>query len=84
METVCESVQRTQRLLIVDEDYLSFGLTGELVARVLEKLGPSGLRAFARHAVPDVPIPASLPLEQAVLPHADSIARALRMLVVGA
>jgi acetoin:2,6-dichlorophenolindophenol oxidoreductase subunit beta len=78
--TVAESVARTRRLLVVDEDYLSFGLSAELVVRVLELLGPSALERFGRHAVPDVPIPAALTLEQAVIPNADSIAAAVRAL----
>jgi acetoin:2,6-dichlorophenolindophenol oxidoreductase subunit beta len=78
--TVAASVSRTGKLLVVDEDYLSFGLSGELVARVFETLGPDVLRAVARHAVPDVPIPAALPLERAVVPREDSILRAIEEL----
>jgi pyruvate/2-oxoglutarate/acetoin dehydrogenase E1 component len=33
---VCEAVRQTGRLLAVDEDYLGFGLSGELSAVVLE------------------------------------------------
>jgi pyruvate dehydrogenase E1 component beta subunit len=76
--TVAASVSRTGRLLVVDEDYLSFGLSGELVARVVEQLGPAALRQVARHAVPDVPIPASRPLEEAVVPRRGSIEAAVR------
>jgi pyruvate dehydrogenase E1 component beta subunit len=55
VETVVASVEKTGRLLVVDEDYLSFGLSAELITRVLE----SGveLKHFQRLAVPDVPIP---------------------------
>lgn len=71
METIINSVRKTGRILIVDEDYLSFGLSGEIVARLIE----AGLRpeAVRRHAVADVPIPGALSLEQVVLPSADSI-----------
>lgn len=71
METIINSVRKTGRILIVDEDYLSFGLSGEIVARLIE----AGLRpeAVRRHAVPDVPIPGALSLEQVVVPSADSI-----------
>lgn len=78
MDAVCESVARTGRLLVVDEDYLSFGLSGEVVARVAERLGPASLRQVVRHAIPDVPIPAALSLEQAVVPGRASIAAAIR------
>ncbi|MFC1760186.1 alpha-ketoacid dehydrogenase subunit beta [Candidatus Neomarinimicrobiota bacterium] len=35
-ESICEAVAHTGRLLVVDEDYESFGLSGELSAIVLE------------------------------------------------
>ena len=79
-ETVVESVARTERLLVVDEDYRSFGLSGELVARVVEALGPA-CRRVKRLAEPDVPIPAAKALEDAVIPSAASIADACRQLV---
>ncbi len=77
-ETVAASVARTGRLLVVDEDYLSFGLSGEVVTRVMELLGPSALKAVKRHAVPDVPIPAALTLEKVVVPSVASISGAIR------
>ncbi|MSP83963.1 MAG: alpha-ketoacid dehydrogenase subunit beta [Alphaproteobacteria bacterium] len=78
MATVCASLARTSRLLVVDEDYVSFGLSGEIVARAVEELGPTALRQVARHANPDVPVPAAAALEQAVLPGPASIAAAAR------
>lgn len=76
--TVAASAAKTGRLLVVDEDYLSFGLSAEVVVRVLERLGPTALRQLRRHAVPDVPIPAALSLEEALVPGPASIARVLR------
>lgn len=81
VDTVAASAARTGRLLVVDEDYLSFGLSGELIARVVERVGLDGLRAVGRHAVPDVPIPAAATLERAVIPSADSIADAAKRLL---
>lgn len=77
--TVAQSVEKTSRLLVVDEDYLSFGLSAELVTRVIE----SGCapKHFARLAVPDVPIPGALSLEQAVLPGPAAIEQAIIDLV---
>ena len=77
IDHVVASVATTGRLLVVDEDYLSFGLTGEVITRVVEALGPSAIQAVGRHAVPDVPIPASLPLERAVIPSPESIVEAV-------
>ncbi len=81
--TVAGSAGRTGRLLVVDEDYLSFGLSAELTLRVIETLGLDGLRQVDRLAVPDVPIPAALSLEKAVVPNADMIADRLRRMAQG-
>ena len=83
-DTVAASAGRTGRLLVVDEDYLSFGLSAELSMRVIEELGMGGLRQIDRLAVPDVPIPAALTLERAVVPNADMIAERLRHMAQGA
>ena len=80
-ETVLSSVARTGRLLVVDEDYQSFGLSGEIAARVAET-DPGLLRApMRRVAVPDVPIPYARSLEQAVLPRQDRIEAAIHRVV---
>lgn len=76
--TVAASVSKTRRLLVVDEDYLSFGLSAELVTRVIETLGVTGLDQVDRHAVPDVPVPAAKSLESVVVPGPLSIAQAVR------
>jgi pyruvate dehydrogenase E1 component beta subunit len=80
VETVARSVAKTGRLLVVDEDYLSFGLSAELVTRVYE--AGVAVRAFSRHAVPDVPIPGALSLEQAVVPGEESIYHSAKELAV--
>jgi acetoin:2,6-dichlorophenolindophenol oxidoreductase subunit beta len=79
-ETLVSSAARTGRLLVVDEDYLSYGISGELVAIVCEELWERRPRV-ARHALADVPIPASRTLEEAVMPNPQSIADAARRLV---
>ena len=71
-ETIRESVAKTGHLVVVDEDYRSFGLTGEIVARVAED-SLADLEAYERVAIPDVPIPYARPLEDEVLPGVDDI-----------
>jgi pyruvate/2-oxoglutarate/acetoin dehydrogenase E1 component len=78
IETVARSVAKTGRLLVVDEDYLSFGMSGEIVARVVEALGPSQIRQVRRHCMPDIPLPAAITLELAAVPSAASITRVIR------
>lgn len=75
---ILKSVRKTGRLLVADEDYLSFGLTGEIAALVAENLDSIRLKSPVRRlAVPDVPIPYSRPLEQFVIPQVDSIVAAV-------
>jgi pyruvate dehydrogenase E1 component beta subunit len=75
-------VSKTGRLLVADEDYLSFGLTGEIAAIVAENLDTVTLRApVKRIAVPDVPIPFSRPLEQFVIPQVDGLVEACKSLM---
>jgi pyruvate dehydrogenase E1 component beta subunit len=76
-ETVVDSVKKTGRLVVVDEDYESFGVTGEVVGRVTEA-ALDDLDAVERVAVPDVPIPYSRPMENEVIPDAGDVEEAVR------
>jgi pyruvate dehydrogenase E1 component beta subunit len=80
MPTLLTSISRTGRLLIVDEDFRSFGVSGEIIARAVEELGPGALKQVVRNCMPDVPLPAAKTLEDAVMPGPASIAAALRQM----
>ena len=81
--TVLASVAKTGRLLITDEDYLGFGMTGEISAIVAENLDKLVLKApVMRLAVPNVPIPYSRPLEQFVIPQVGGIVEAVEKLML--
>ncbi|HJV71667.1 alpha-ketoacid dehydrogenase subunit beta [Ideonella sp.] len=81
-DAVLKSVAKTGRLLVADEDYLGFGLTGEIAAIVAEKLDTLALKApIQRLAVPGVPIPYSRPLEKFVIPQVADIAESARRLM---
>jgi len=79
-ETILDSVAKTGRLVVVDEDYRSFGVTGEIIARAAES-SLADLEAVERVAVPDVPIPYARELEQEVLPGAEDVEAAVRSAV---
>src|SRR3954466_8175484 len=67
--TILESVSRTGRLAVVNEDYRSFGLSGEIAAKLTD-VDPGMLRApVVRVANPGVPVPYAHSPESAVLPH---------------
>jgi len=71
-DAVLKSVRKTGRLLVADEDYLGFGLTGEISAIVAENLDTLVLK---------VPIPYSRPLEQFVIPQVANIVQAVQGLM---
>ena len=76
--TIRASVAKTGRLIVVDEDYHSFGVSGEIIATVTES-NMADLKAPPRRiAYPDVPIPFARVMEQHCLPNADKIVAAAR------
>ncbi len=76
--TILESVAKTGRLVVVDEDYQSFGLSGEIAALVAETDPRLLQSAMKRVCVPDTPIPYARSLEQATLPTPTRIRAAIR------
>jgi pyruvate/2-oxoglutarate/acetoin dehydrogenase E1 component len=67
-----DSLQRTRRLLTVEEATLSLGWGAEILARCTETAGLR-LEIARRLAALDIPIPASSALEASVLPQVDQI-----------
>ncbi|WP_291381552.1 alpha-ketoacid dehydrogenase subunit beta [Demequina sp.] len=76
-DAIVRSVTKTGRLVVVDEDYQSFGLSGEVIAVVAEH-DASLLTSVSRVCVPDVPIPYARELESIVLPTPARIEAAVR------
>ncbi len=76
---LAEVASRAARVLVVDEDYTSYGMAAEVICTIAERLGPGG-PPMARVGL-DVPLPASRALENEVLPGAGMIARAATALV---
>lgn len=76
---VRDSVARTGRMLVVDEDYRTFGLSGELAAVIME----AGIKAsFARVCTEDT-IPFSLDMAKKAVPNTLRIVEAGRRLAMG-
>jgi len=76
-ETILKSVAKTNHLLIVDEDYMSYGITAEISAIVASE-GFEYLNApIIRLAIPDVPIPYSRVMEKYVIPDEKDIMNAI-------
>jgi pyruvate dehydrogenase E1 component beta subunit len=82
-EAILASVGKTGRLVIVDEDYKSFGLSGEIVATIADK-DPSMLKVpVQRVAYPDIPVPYARVLEYEALPTRDKIEAAIAAAMKG-
>jgi len=77
-ETIKQSVKKTGRMVVVDDDYQSYGVSGEIIASVTESIFDSLKTAPGRVAHPDVPIPFSPPMEHFALPNTDKIYRAAK------
>jgi pyruvate/2-oxoglutarate/acetoin dehydrogenase E1 component len=74
--TLCETVARTGRMLVVDEDYEGFGLSGELAAVVLE----AGISVQYARVCTQVTIPYARHLEDQTLPSVERICARIRQL----
>ncbi len=80
IQPVLDSVQRTGRVLAIEEGSLSLGWGAEIVAQVAAALGPR-LLASLRLAALDSAIPASGPLEAETLPDIAAIIQAAKKMV---
>jgi len=75
--TICKSVSQTGRLLVVDEDYETFGLSGELAAVVA---GEGISFKYARVCTQNT-IPYASKLEKMTLPNTERIVGAAEVLI---
>ena len=75
---VCQSVARTGRLLVVDEDYEGFGLSGEIAACLLE----AGLPFRYGRVCTQTTIPYARSLEDQALPNVGRIVAKARELIM--
>jgi pyruvate/2-oxoglutarate/acetoin dehydrogenase E1 component len=77
---VLASVERTRRLLTLEEGSISLGWGAEILAQTSAAMG-GHLQQAARLAARDLPVPASGPLEAQVLPGVEDILRLAQMMV---
>ena len=80
-ETVLASVRKTSKVLIAHEATRSCGVGAEVAALLAEEAFFDLDAPIRRLTAPDVPIPFSPPLEQAVLPQLDDMKEACRELI---
>jgi len=75
--TVVDSVTKTGRLVIVEEDTITYGWGAEIAATVAEQALGYLDAPVIRVATPDVPMPAAPNLETSLVPDTERIRRAI-------
>jgi pyruvate/2-oxoglutarate/acetoin dehydrogenase E1 component/TPP-dependent pyruvate/acetoin dehydrogenase alpha subunit len=79
-ETIGASVRKTGRVVIVEEGPITGGVSAELAAGIMERLGEHLLAPVVRVASPDVPVPFTPVLEDAYRPDVPRIVAGIRSL----
>jgi pyruvate dehydrogenase E1 component beta subunit len=79
-ETIINSVKKTGRGIVFEEDWLSFGVGAEIVARIQEEAFDYLDAPVKRVASVEVPLPYSKPLERAALTGAKQLTEAIQEL----
>ena len=79
-DTVCASVRKTGKVLLLHEDTRTGGLAGELAASITETVWEFLDGPILRVTAPDTPVPYSPPLEEAFLPNCEKVLEKARWL----
>lgn len=77
LDTLCESVERTGRLLTLEEGQITCGIGVEVATRIFERIGH---RPWQRVGALPAPVSSNPVLEAACVPDADRVIEALREL----
>ena len=78
LDTVMASVEKTGRVVVVDETHQSCGVAAEIAARIVETGFDKLKGPIRRVATLDVPVPYSQPLEEHIGPSEERITAAIR------
>jgi len=78
MEPVLESFQKTNRAVIVEEGWRSFGVGAEVSARIYEEAFDYVDAPIQRVAQKEVPLPYNQTLEQMALPQVEDVIEAVK------
>jgi len=79
-ETICASVRKTSKALLLHEDTRTGGMAGELAATLTENVFEYLDGPIVRVTAPDTPVPYSPPLEEAFLPNVEKVVEKARWL----
>jgi pyruvate dehydrogenase E1 component beta subunit len=76
-ETLISSVRNTNRAVVIEEDWLSYGIGAEVAATIQEGAFDYLDAPVRRVAAAEVPLPYAKPLEMAALPNANHLIEAI-------
>jgi 2-oxoisovalerate dehydrogenase E1 component beta subunit len=79
-DTICASVRKTSKVLLLHEDTRTGGMAGELAATITEHVFEYLDGPIVRVTAPDTPVPFSPPLEEAFLPNVEKVVEKARWL----
>jgi pyruvate dehydrogenase E1 component beta subunit len=68
VDTILESVKKTSRAVVIDEGYLSYGVTGEIASLIADQAFDYLDAPVKRVGAADVPVPLSPALEFDTIP----------------
>jgi pyruvate dehydrogenase E1 component beta subunit len=81
MEPVIASFKKTNRAVIVEEGWRSYGVGAEVAARIYEEAFDYLDAPIQRVAQKEVPLPYNKNLEQLALPQADDVIKAVKEVI---
>jgi pyruvate dehydrogenase E1 component beta subunit len=76
-ETVCASVRKTSRAVVLEDDWLTYGVGAEIAASIQEGAFDYLDAPVRRVAAAEVPLPYAKPLENAALPDAADLTKVI-------
>lgn len=74
-ETICASVRKTNKAVVLEDDWLSYGIGAEVAATIGEGAFDYLDAPVRRVAAAEMPLPYAKPLERAALPDADVLTK---------
>jgi pyruvate dehydrogenase E1 component beta subunit len=76
-ETICASVRKTSRAVVLEDDWLTYGVGAEIAASICEGAFDYLDAPVRRVAAAEVPLPYAKPLELAALPDAADLTKVI-------
>ncbi|HET8616354.1 MAG TPA: alpha-ketoacid dehydrogenase subunit beta [Actinomycetales bacterium] len=80
-ETICASVRKTSRAVVLEDDWLTYGIGAEIAATIQEGAFDFLDAPVRRVAAAEVPLPYAKPLERVALPDAAALTKVVQQVL---